>query len=341
LKLLGSGPMLPYILNPLNVVLPLPRRLSVDNVRWVRVVLVSFVLSTLHEAQRVSISTTLSWWRQSNDEPPEVDLEDVFIKGEARKPSEATRDEDDDGECLICAGAGVDTALSESVTSLSSVSVTPSLGPLEAFCVNAPHKHPMHRTCFLSWKDAYWEERTRHARPFITFVDENKAVLLPMSSGWLRALAILSASGLAPMVDFIPSLPGGTAGVDLFGENGSPEGSESVFVLCAQSKKSASRNVRLATLQTPWPPCPGCRSAVKMCFECASAAPAPPDDNESRSRAARVLCAWGRAWRELVTGRTVLVKAATQVLFVIFLVSVMRAKAARAKGGSGLFARFS
>ena len=105
-------------------------------------------------------------------------------------------DEEEELECIICAGNAGHTDLSQSVTSVSShVSSTsrtstalseagvsagggyfgptlPSnysnLGPLEAFCSVAPTKHVAHRGCILRWHAAY-NESQRQRRPSVVF----------------------------------------------------------------------------------------------------------------------------------------------------------------------------
>ncbi|EJD04726.1 uncharacterized protein FOMMEDRAFT_153804 [Fomitiporia mediterranea MF3/22] len=236
LKLLGSGPILPFILNPLSITLALPRKLSLGPVRWSQVVLLCFLLSTLHEAQRTSVATGIAWLRMKKAAKNEANVGEVVLRGEKL---EETNEDEDDEPCVICSGGQSEgTTLSDSISSITSLSTThttntnsnsntnsniPDPGPLEAFCVHAPTKHPMHRSCFLAWKDAYWEARA--SRPIITLVSDDSAVPLPGTWQWRRAQAILASLGarIWNMTYYVPLAPAElteSTGVNGVGETG-------------------------------------------------------------------------------------------------------------------------
>lgn len=305
--------------------------------KWTQVVLTTALLSVLHEAQRTSVSAGLTYWKRralKND----LDLKDLSIRGEELRESIC---DDDEAECVICSGVGNDSSLSDSVSSLPTSSTTPgfSLGPLEEFCVNAPRKHPMHRGCFLAWKKAYWEERSRHVQPVITLLCEDESIPSPGTRQWTRAQAVLSVFRATQNAiyalahsSYLPSDWREGSLVD-----------ESVFTLFdedeeAEHKLAEGEEVVLGDMITTWPSCPGCRSAVKMVFT-----RAPRDKTQSSEkkelRGFRLFSAtWISAWRRLVTGRTILLKTAARLLFAIFLVSMLKIR--RSRGRQFLLSNF-
>ena len=50
----------------------------------------------------------------------------------------------------------------------------------------------MHRECFLAWKNAYWEERSRNVQPVITLLCEDESIPSPGTRQWSRTQAVLS-----------------------------------------------------------------------------------------------------------------------------------------------------
>ncbi|TDL27167.1 hypothetical protein BD410DRAFT_836230 [Rickenella mellea] len=376
LKALGSGPLLPFILNPLTVVLPLPQRLSIDSVLWSRVVLTTFALCCIHEAERVSVSTFITAWRKFLREKDGIHIENVIARGDdiIRPPPNADDDNDEEhDECLICSGVGYDAPLSDSISSLTSVNI-PSLGPLEAFCVTAPQKHVMHRGCFLAWSKAYVEQRPIHPVPVVIVRREGLDQHQRQQGGttntvvgekeYLRAAAIMSASGLehtthmlrvTSMDDiwvsdirrgvYYDEVDLNVDDVDANTNNSIPNVNANIshFTLHnTSSPGSTAQNAILATLLTKAPPCPGCRSAVQLRFTLPPPSPLPSTSSSSSSitptttphipasltQAAR---AWIKCWRQLVTGRTILVKMATQIMFVAALVSMMKARTGKGR----------
>ena len=150
LKLLGTEPILPIILNPLTITLALPRSLSVGKVKWSRVILFCLLLSVLGEAQRTSVAAGLAWLKLKKHAGRAVDVGEVELGGKAL-PERDEFDDDDEMEesCVICSGGSAD-ALSDSVSSIASLASQAGSssrpGPLETFCTHAPTKHPMHRS---------------------------------------------------------------------------------------------------------------------------------------------------------------------------------------------------
>lgn len=154
LKLLGTEPILPVILNPLSITLALPRSLSIGKLRWSRVILFCLLLSVLGEAQRTSVAAGLAWLKFKKRACRSVHVGQVELGGKSLPIRDGDDDDDDDDEieesCVICSGGSAD-ALSDSVSSITSLAshAGPSSrpGPLETFCTHAPTKHPMHRSC--------------------------------------------------------------------------------------------------------------------------------------------------------------------------------------------------
>ncbi|THG93609.1 hypothetical protein EW145_g8332, partial [Phellinidium pouzarii] len=138
LRLLGSGPILPYILNPLSITLALPRKLSIGPVKWSHVVLMCILLSALHEAQRTSVAAGLTWLRLKKAASKNENVGEIILRGEALEAHGDGSNTEDVEECVICSGVGYDAPLPDAPTSSSgtphSAAGAPSLGPLEAFC---------------------------------------------------------------------------------------------------------------------------------------------------------------------------------------------------------------
>ncbi|KAI5117271.1 hypothetical protein M0805_001001 [Coniferiporia weirii] len=337
LRLLGSGPILPFILNPLSITLALPQKLSIGPVKWTQVLLMCTLLSTLHEVQRTSVAAGLTWLRLQKAASSDTNVGEVILRGEklpARSQEDLDADSEGEEECVICSGVGYDAPLPD-----ASAGGAPSLGPLETFCVHAPAKHPMHRACFAAWKDAYWDARATHtsARPVIALSldgegadadsdsDSDSDVLSPHpgTQQWLRAQAVLAALGTRVTRDacLVPLASARRVGGAFL---------ESVFTLRDPGVGArAGAGAALGSLVSAWPPCPGCRSSVKMVF-----ARAPKDRSAPGNGGGmplRMVRVWITSWKRLVTGRTILVKTATNILFALFLVSMMRIRKSHAQ----------
>lgn len=294
--------------------------------KWTRIVLLCSILSILHEAQRTSIVAGLAWLRHRRAASKISNLGEIVLKGERLEP---TSDSEDEEECVICSGGRTDVpaSMTDSISSLPSLSSSTeppnvhSQGPLEAFCMHAPSKHPMHRECFIAWKDAYHDTRSS-SHPIITLVSDDGASPRPGTWQWERTQAILSGLGQSILRSayFVPLLPAQLDAERLVEE--SPV-VDSIFTLSCSSSDS-----KLGELVSSWPPCPGCRSSVKMIF---TRKALMHNASDSRGQFARMLHVWFKTWKQLVSGRTLLVKTATQVLFAIFLVSVMRIRKAHSR----------
>lgn len=327
-------------------------------------------------------------------------MQNIVISGDERKLRDShshtlttSHDDDDDDEfsneddeCLICAAGSSDQSMSDSISSLTSSSS--NYGQLEAFCVNAPQKHLMHRKCFLDWKEAYKEQRAHQPQPVVTLLCEDQSLPVPGSTLWMRARAILAAAGLVRVEDihslpprpdmWMPSLrpdenQDGESVLTLLNverrdrrhshvysrpRGGTVSSPASLACLNPASTSASSSDTRttpaepkpnavLATLVTKWPPCPGCRSAVKMNFLYAPtpATPVPsPSDTSARARytklAKSIWKVWQTAWHELVTGRTILMKTMTQLMFAMFILSMMRYRKKKGMRGT-LIARLT
>ena len=185
------------------------------SLRWPKLVLISLALCLLREAERLAVAQAVSIYRKIKDEQDGVYTgSKVVVRGAPlpqrrppmRTPSSSApsvdlswmyeTDEEEEPECIICAGNAGNAELSQSVTSVSShVSSTSrtsaplseagasaggvfsgptfpgsssNLGPLEAFCSVAPTKHVAHRGCILRWHTAY-NESQRQRRPLVVF----------------------------------------------------------------------------------------------------------------------------------------------------------------------------
>ena len=323
-------PLLPFLLSPFLTTLPVPRSSSgFKPIKWPQVVISTVLLSLLHEAERISVFVAVDSIKRRRELRNRAILGDVFVRGdELRREG----NEDEEEECLICAGAGADTSLSHSISSISSMATAsvPSdvLGPLEAFCATAPQKHIAHRSCFLSWHAAYRQQRMNLAA-------EPVELQHPVSfeASRKRARAILEAAGfthLSRHIRFPHELP-------WIGSSGSQAVSRPTLTLTEIPAGSSSlTNVpcrSLATLHTTTPPCPGCRSSVLLHFFSRPLVPSSGQERACGRQEAirRLVRLWFHHWGKLVTGRTVLYWLASQLSFVMALLSVMRVSVHRTR----------
>ena len=331
-------PLLPFLLSPFLTTLPVPRSTAgFRPVKWSQVLFSTLLLSLLHEAERVSVFLAVDSLKKRRDANNRALLGDVFVRGDELRPREGSEDEDQE-ECLICAGAGADTSLSQSISSISSMattSVPPDvLGPLEAFCATAPQKHVAHRSCFLSWHAAYRQQRIHHSPERVELQHP-----VPIEANRKRARAILEAAGFAhlsrhlrfphelPWIQTSESLPVTRPILTLTEDTAGPS---SLTNMPCRS---------LATLHTTTPPCPGCRSSVLLHFFSRPVAPSREQRRaHSRQEALRlVVRLWLHYWCNLVTGRTVLYRLASQWSFVMALLSVMRVSAHKTRWSHNMF----
>lgn len=314
------------------------------SIHWPTVVLITLALSILHEAERVSVSWAVTAVRKRSrrNRGELIDFGQVIVKGndQAPRPEQESSDEEED-ECLICSGVGVDSPMSQSITSISSSTPAdqPSLGPLEAFCTIAPQKHLAHRECFLAWHSAYRQQRS-HASPELVTLTRNSEATSPMGeTERSRARAILSSAGfhhLAGMLRLPTDAHIWIADARGFRRWNSSSVDAPTFSLSSPGGTSAipvpgigDTHTTLGTLTTHSPPCPGCRSAVKLWFIGMPAIAKTAASSRSTAPYVRLLRTWLHAWSTLVTGRTLLLKMTTQLLFVLALVSVARVRNTR------------
>jgi hypothetical protein len=282
----------------------------------------------VHEAERISVFLAIDIVKKRRNSKNRALLGDVFVRGDELRPREGDED-DEEQECLICAGAGADTSLSQSISSISSMATTSIpldvLGPLEAFCATAPQKHIAHRSCFLSWHAAYRQQRM-HLVP--ERVELQHAV--PTEATRKRARAILEAAGFTHLTQhlrFPHELPWIRQS----------EFTRPIFTLTENSSGPSSLTNAplrsLATLHTTTPPCPGCRSSVLLHFFSRPLAPSRDHGRAFNRREAtrRLVRLWFHHWCKLVTGRTVLYRLASQWSFVMALLSVMRVSVRRTR----------
>ncbi|KAF8530406.1 hypothetical protein BU17DRAFT_79163 [Hysterangium stoloniferum] len=319
-------PLLPYLLSPFLATFPIPRPTSSSNsVKLTHLAFSTVVLSLIHEAQRVSVSMVVDRLKKHREAQIKSLLGEVYVRGHDLRPRD---DDEDDEECLICAGAGADNPMSQSISSLSSMATASSaldaLGPLEAFCSLAPQKHVAHRTCFLSWHAAYHQQRTHLAPDYVLLEHPN-----PTESVRAHAQAVVEAAGfsyLGRFIRFVQELPG-TRVFPPNSEGGRPLLRPTLTMaenLAGPSSPNASRPRLLATLHTTTPPCPGCRSSVLLHFH-SRTVPRPRDDYQQTRRAAlkTLMRLWIHHWGNLVTGKTLLYRLASQCSFIMILISVI------------------
>jgi len=97
---------------------------------------------TLHEAERVSVGLVVDCVRKHREIRNRELLGEVYVRGGELRPGE----EDEEEECLIC--AGVETSLSQSISVFPQSLRRPyqwTPWTTRAFCVTAPRKHVAHR----------------------------------------------------------------------------------------------------------------------------------------------------------------------------------------------------
>ncbi|KAF8591018.1 hypothetical protein K439DRAFT_1611654 [Ramaria rubella] len=321
-------PLLPFILSPFLTTLPLPRSTSgFKPIKWPHLVLTTILLSLLHEAERVSVFIAVDTIKKRRDAKNMALLGEVYVRGDELRIREADED-DEEAECLICAGGGADTSLSQSISSFSSV-VPPLdvLGPLEAFCATAPQKHVAHRSCFLSWHAAYRQQRMHLAPEYVELQHS-----VPTNANRKRAQSILEAAGFAHLgrlVRFPHELPW-TRTYPPTLSSGSRSPIRPTLTLtentAGPSSLRAGSCTSLATLHTTTPPCPGCRSSVLLHFFSRALAPSL-NQGSARTRLETIqhfTRLWVHHWCKLVTGRTVVYRLVSQWSFVMALLSMIR-----------------
>ena len=325
-----NQPLLPFLLSPLSTTLPLPRSTSgFKPIKWPCLVLSTFLLSLLHEAERATVCLVVDRARKHRETKNRELFGEVYVRGDALPPGEDDGEEEE--ECLICAGVGADASLSHSISSLSSIAtVSASMdapGPLEAFCVTAPKKHVAHRSCFLSWHAAYRQQRMDlNPEPVeLRTATVSEAVRK-------RARAMLDVAGFSYLGSLI-KFPYELVRIRAYPpRSGSRQADRPTLTLNDDTASSGGGSLRpVATLHTTTPPCPGCRGSVLLHFiSCPRRHQARPP---TRKEVVRVFVQiWIKQWCRLVTGKTILYRSASQWSFVMALLSVLRVM--RVSGGT-------
>lgn len=331
-------PLLPFLLSPFLTTLPIPRSTSgFKPIKWPEVAFSTLLLSLLHEAERITVFLAVDSLKKRREADNKALLGDVFVRGDDLRPRLGDEEEEEE-ECLICAGAGADTTLSQSISSISSLASASIqldiLGPLEAFCATAPQKHVAHRSCFLSWHAAYRQQRMNHPPERVELQHP-----VPSEANRNRARAILEAAGFAHLgryLRFPHELPWNQVSDHQHQSQSQSQSQPLTRPILTLTEPPAGPSSQthipcrsLATLHTTTPPCPGCRSSVLLHFFSRPLASSRPDEHactweETIRRLARL---WLHYWCSLVTGRTVLYRLASQWSFVMALLSVMRVSA--------------
>jgi hypothetical protein len=343
-----SRPLLPYLTSPLlsTIPIPIPERITQRTLRWGRIMSTTLLLSLLHECERVTVVGLVRLWRAQQRCKSREALGDIVVRGRQieRPPQEETlavENEREHDECMICSEVGIDMTMaqpddqesggSSSFTSASTHDTLriSSLGPLEAFCTNAPNKHVAHRSCFLRWHAAYQEQR-RTLGPYLvqilrTFSDgqssepearpsKARGANRMRESTW--AQAILKAGGFGYLLPTHTS-PVGAPSLPTF----------TLYDLKPQVDSSTSSSRHLATLHTSSPPCPGCRSAVDLQFISYPIVKALEKSGLTWQQfLEKFVVAWKKDWAQLVTGRTIILRLLANVSFLLALVSMIRAR---------------
>lgn len=320
-------PILPFLLSPFSATLPIPRTsTNTRSIKWTRLLFVTTFLSLFHEAERVTVSLAVQLFKKNREVRNRALLGDLYIRGDTlrRRPAVSEEEEED---CLICAGVGADNPLSQSISSISSmapnsIAAQDSLGPLEAFCANAPQKHIAHRSCFLSWHSAYRQQRRHLPAEYVVLQHP-----YPSEAVRKRAQTIVEAAGLphlSRLIRFPHELP--WTWPHPGGMTEPRRHFRPTLTLTENSAGSSSLNNIsrcLATLHTMSPPCPGCRSSV---FLQIYSRPGPRRFLNSRTRRdllyfyARL---WYKHWCKVVAPKTVLYRLASQWTFVMALLSMI------------------
>ncbi|GJJ06541.1 hypothetical protein Clacol_000733 [Clathrus columnatus] len=322
-------PILPFLLSPFFATLPIPRTsANPRSIKWTRLLFTTIFLSVFHEAERVTVSLAVEMFKKHREAKNRALLGDVYVRGDPLR-RRTTVNEEEEEDCLICAGVGADNPLSQSISSISSmatnsVAAQDTLGPLEAFCANAPQKHIAHRSCFLSWHAAYRQQRRHLPAEYIILQHPH-----PSEAVRKRAQTIVEAAGLpylSRLIRFPHELPWiwpHPGGMTEPRRHFRP-----ILTLTENSAGSSSlNNVSrcLATLHTMSPPCPGCRSSI---FLQIYTRPGPRRFSKN-SRTYKDLLnfyarIWYNHWCKLVAPKTILYRLASQWSFVMALLSMIR-----------------
>ncbi|QRV85510.1 hypothetical protein RhiJN_27584 [Ceratobasidium sp. AG-Ba] len=333
--------LLPMQMQP-SIPMGFPHLKAGGRLSWRVLILMSAVLTLVHETQRAGILYHLRRRRVNLTEQIRKDLAnmrigEVIVRGDDLTLPRDT-DEQDEEECLICSGsAETMSTSSHTIDADGGERISSSTGPLEAFCTIAPQKHLTHRTCFLRWHAAYLQQsRNSYGNP-VALIDDPQSQSAPRSLEqlFIRASIILQAAGFNYLT---PKLKRTTDIRPADGENTSP----TLTIHHSDIAVPQQSHSLLATLRTSAPPCPGCRSPVALRFIDARPPPTPvvldsPDvSNQPRQPLSflriilwlRKLIAskFWREWPKIVTGRTLSGYFSSLLSFVAVLVAITRAR---------------
>ncbi|KAG8931079.1 hypothetical protein FRC02_003254 [Tulasnella sp. 418] len=321
-RMVGLSPLFPFLLSPFLSNTALPDALQNQRLRWRHIITTSIGLAVLHELKRFVVVKAIAIYKRRFGTR---DPWSTKIKATGFPLGDSGRDEEDQ-DCLICSGVGIDGLLPQTASGApSAIQNSSILGPLEGFCVNAPSMHLMHRPCILRWHHEYQRGRTSEGVELRAETEEGSEMLADMNI-LKRGRHILQKSGFGYLVPGL-QLPNSFS---TFEENGPP--STILTLLHPGSSSSAvSDSLPVATLKTSHPPCPGCRSPILLQFRA---------QNLKRSTEAlrplsfvnrlRVLVpAMRKEWSDLITGRTILRKLLAQVTFVFALISMIQSRSTR------------
>ncbi|KAG9090824.1 hypothetical protein FS749_000265 [Ceratobasidium sp. UAMH 11750] len=316
---------------------------------WRVLLLMTALLSILHETQRASILYFLRRHRVDLTEQIRKDLAnmrigEVIVRGDDIALPRNIDEQEEEEECLICSGSAETMSISShTLDAEGGERVSTSMGPLEAFCTTAPQKHLTHRTCFLQWHAAYLQQsRNSYGNP-VTLIEDPQSQPTPQSFEqlFIRASIILQAAGFNYLTPKLKRTTSTTADVR---PTGIDNGDNTPPTLCIHhpeiTRASTASQSLLATLRTSAPPCPGCRSPVALRFvDARPPAPSPSDSrdvvNQPHQPHRLRIVLWvrrlivSRFWREwpvIVTGRTLSAYFGSFVSFVAVLVAITRAR---------------
>lgn len=370
LKILRIKPLLPFLLTPILATVPLPTSFtaSLSKISWRKTALTILNVTLLEELNKVTILYILKQWHRHRAHQRKLRTGKVVARGaELRLPLDINEDEDEEIECLICSGLGTEgpDPMAQSVSSISTANFeTPgtnatnrqdpnmneidAFGPLEEFCVTAPHKHVAHRECFLRWVEAYRQQQQRiFLEPVNIQFDsrsDGEATLQRMGrEERTRIRTILQMTGFEhtlPSLIFPSStvVPDGTSPNEhLATRRGAGPQSRSSLLTIPQvsptSSAGTSEPAILASLRTSSPPCPACRGPVSILFvregHPVQARAGKTSLLTTEQRALKILRNLARGWWKecllTVTGRSLLIRLASQYSFLLVLVSMIKA----------------
>ncbi|KAG8831390.1 hypothetical protein FRC20_008136 [Serendipita sp. 405] len=233
-----------------------------------------------------------------------------------------------------------------------SSSLIGSFGPLEEFCLTAPHKHLAHRECFLQWVEAYRQQRQRVFLEPVTVVHQDPTETGRPDQRWTteqkaRIKSILQAAGfehVLPSLIYPPTpsqQPHPTSrehtSITTRPMPRTASQSRSVLTITSPVSSSTSPNRILATLQTSSPSCPACRGPVSILFAQEPPHPQPrtgPSPVPIQGLAQRLvrlrklirmfIRGWKREFLASVTGRSLLWRLTARYTFLFVLVSMIK-----------------